>query len=184
MLVSSPVPVTDTGAEASSGGVRRALARVLVIGGLMIVGWLIAALFGFTGSASAAADSTAAPWPALAEARQQTAAGSATATADGFPTARGSTQVPGDAEAMAGRGVQGLTSQSEPIFPAPSTADPGSGADGFVPHSGGTGPFGPGTGDVARSTFDPRLTVRRVPLARVPFPAVRTAADEPSFSPD
>ena len=86
---------------------------------------------------------------------------------------------------MAGRGVDGLTSQSKPGFPAPATADHGSGDNGFVPQNGGgSGLFGPGPGDVAWFAYDPRLTTQRAPLAFVLPPVVRTAADELSFSPD
>jgi hypothetical protein len=84
---------------------------------------------------------------------------------------------------MAGLTVDGLTSQSEPGLPEPSTAGKNLGGNGLVP-SGGSGSFGPGMGDVARSVFDPRLAVQRAPLAWVLPPVVRTAADDPSFSPD
>lgn len=183
---------------------RRALARVIVVGGLTLVGWLATALFGLLGLSSAAAESTVVPQEASRADRFEAAAGLVVFSADGFPTARGdsasvrgratrgstwrvdmsdgSPVVPDDAEAMAGRGVDGLTSQSEPLLPAPITADLG--ADGVMPHGGGIGQFGPGAGDVARSIFDPRLAVRRVPLASVPLPVVRTAADEPSYTPD
>ncbi|GAA3790278.1 hypothetical protein GCM10022226_06470 [Sphaerisporangium flaviroseum] len=104
------------------------------------------------------------------------------APADGFPTV--SDSVPADAGAMAGRNVDGLTSQSKPALPAPSTADHSAGANGFVPRGGGSGPFGPSVGDVARSVFDPRLMVAPAETASAPAPVVRTAADDPSFSPD
>ncbi len=89
------------------------------------------------------------------------------------------------AEAMAGRGVDGLTSQSTPVLPAPSTVEHTAGASGLAPQpGGGSGPFGPGFGDVVRSIDDPRLMVLPAPLAAVLPPVVRTAADDPSFSPD
>jgi hypothetical protein len=103
------------------------------------------------------------------------------AFAGGFPTVR--VDVPADAGAMAGRTVDGLTSQSKPLSPQPSTADHSAGANGFVPRPG-SGPFGPGFGDVARSVFDPRLAVAPAEMASVPAPVVRAAVDDPSFSPD
>ncbi|GLW13165.1 hypothetical protein Misp01_82930 [Microtetraspora sp. NBRC 13810] len=176
-----------------STGVRRLVAQVAVVGGFIAVGWLFAVLFAFLGSFPAAADSTVATEVAHSE-TQQAAAGPAPSRTGDFPTASGpisapalaagGTHAPGDAEAMAGRPVDGLTSQSTPVLPAPSTVDHTSGADGFVPHSGGSGQFGPGAGDVARSVYDPRLDVRRAPHAGVLPPIVRTAADEPTFSPD
>ncbi|PZG20779.1 hypothetical protein C1I98_37395, partial [Spongiactinospora gelatinilytica] len=70
-------------------------------------------------------------------------------------------------------------------IPTPITADHNSGADGFVPQSGGgSGQFVPGMGDLARSGFDPQFAMSRAPMAGVLPPVVRTAADEPSFSPD
>ncbi|MEV8638290.1 hypothetical protein AB0395_42225 [Streptosporangium sp. NPDC051023] len=102
-----------------------------------------------------------------------------------FPTGGGGLSATDNAEAMAGRGVDGLTSQSKPGFPAPATADHSSGANGFVPQSsGGSGPSGPGVGDVTRFVYDPRLAARRVPPECSLPPVVRTAADDPSFSPD
>ncbi|MBF8186382.1 hypothetical protein ITP53_11595 [Nonomuraea sp. K274] len=89
-----------------------------------------------------------------------------------------------NAEAMAGRTVDGLNSQQDPGLPAPSTAGKILDTNGLVPNGGGSGPFGPAAGDVARSVFDPRLQVQRAFLACVLPPVVRTAADDPSFSPD
>lgn len=101
------------------------------------------------------------------------------------PISEGLASVPENAEAMAGLGVDGLTSQSKPVLPMPATADQSYGAQGYVPSgSGGAGLIGSATGDVARSAYDPRLMVQRVPHAVVLPPVVRTAADEPSFSPD
>jgi hypothetical protein len=177
---------------------------MILVGGLTLAGWLATALFGLLGLSSAAAEATVVPQEASKADRLEAAAGLVVFSADGFPTARGdlasvrgraargsawridtsegAPAVPDDAEAMAGRGIDGLTSQSEPLLPAPITANLG--ADGVMPHGGGIGQFGPGAGDVARSIFDPRLAVRRVPLASVPLPVVRTAADEPSYTPD
>ncbi|MFC4533071.1 hypothetical protein [Sphaerisporangium dianthi] len=103
------------------------------------------------------------------------------ASAGGFPTVR--VDAPADARAMAGKRVDGLTSQSKPVSPRPPTADHSAGANGFVPRAG-SGPLGPGFGDVARSVFDPRLAVAPAVMASVPTPVVRPAADDPSFSPD
>ncbi|TDC00706.1 hypothetical protein E1267_33980 [Nonomuraea longispora] len=89
-----------------------------------------------------------------------------------------------NAEAMAGRTVDGLNSQQDPGLPTPSTAGKILDTNGLVPNGGGSGPFGSATGDVARSVFDPRLEARRSPPAYVLPPVVRTAADDPSFSPD
>ncbi|MEW9550040.1 hypothetical protein [Nonomuraea sp. NPDC050783] len=90
-----------------------------------------------------------------------------------------------NAEAMAGRTVAGLNSQQDPGLPSPSTAGTIlDGTNGLVPNGGGSGPFGAAVGDVARSPLDPRLQARRAPLAYVLPPVVRTAADDPSFSPD
>jgi hypothetical protein len=148
-------------------GARWAIARVLAAGGLIAAGWLLAVLFGLLWASPAAADSTVASVPG----HSLEAGDIATAT--------------DNAEAMAGRGVDGLTSQSKPTLPTPSTTDHSLGDTGVVPQNGGgSGQFGPGAGDVARSTYDPRLTVFSAPRALVLPPAVRTAADEPSFSPD
>ncbi|MCG5215463.1 hypothetical protein [Streptosporangium sp. KLBMP 9127] len=150
-----------------AAGARQAIVRALTVGGLIAAGWLLAVLFGLLWASPAAADSTA----ATGASQSQETGDLATAT--------------DNAEAMAGRGVDGLTSQSKPTLPADSTADHSSGAHGVVPQSGGgSGQFGPGVGDVSRSVFDPRLLLLPAPLALVLPPAVRTAADEPSFSPD
>jgi hypothetical protein len=85
---------------------------------------------------------------------------------------------------MAGRTVDGLNSQRDPGLPAPSSAGKILDTNGLVPNGGGSGPFGPAAGDIARSVFDPRLQARRALLAYVLPPVVRTAADDPSFSPD
>ncbi|MEV0827876.1 hypothetical protein [Nonomuraea rubra] len=89
-----------------------------------------------------------------------------------------------NAEAMAGRTVDGLNSQRDPGLPAPSSAGKIMDTDGLVPNGGGSGPFGPATGDAVRSGFDPRLQAGRALPARLLPPVVRTAADDPSFSPD
>lgn len=136
----------------------------------MAAGWLLAMLFGMLSATPASAETTAAP----------VVAGSVT---DDFPTAGDAASATDNAEAMAGLKVDGLTSQSTPGMPDPSTASKNMGANGLAPNGGGNGPFGPGMGDFARS-FDPRLMAQRAPLACVLPPVVRTAADDPSFSPD
>ncbi|MEV5557159.1 hypothetical protein AB0L44_26170 [Nonomuraea wenchangensis] len=168
-----------------AAGARRLVVRAASIGVLMAAGWLLAVLFGMLTAAPAAADSAAA-----------TGAKAATGTSAVAEVEAGSTQLPAfvssggftasdNAEAMAGRTVAGLNSQQDPGLPSPSTA--GSildGTNGLVPNGGGSGPYGPVAGDVARSPLDPRLQARRVPIAYVLPPVVRTAADDPSFSPD
>lgn len=167
-----------------AAGTRQIVRRVFAIGGLLAAGWLLAVVFGLLGAAPAAADTTAATGVAHSDAPDSAASGSAL-QADVFPTDSGGLSATGNAEAMAGRGVDGLTSQSKPTSPAPATVDHSSGADGFVPQSsGGPGLSGPGVGDVSRFVYDPRLTAQRAPLACVLPPVVRTAADDPSFSPD
>ncbi|MGC5010144.1 hypothetical protein ACLQ2R_05220 [Streptosporangium sp. DT93] len=167
-----------------AAGTRRGVTRALAIGGLLTAAWLLAVVFGLLGATPAVADSTAAAEDAHSQTPHTAASGSAT-TADDFPTGSGGPSATDNAEAMAGRGVDGLTSQSTPESPAPATVDHGSGANGFVPQSGGgSGFFGPGPGDVAWFAYDPRLTTQRVPRAFVLPPVVRTAADDPSFSPD
>lgn len=158
---------------------RRIVRRVFAIGGLLAAGWLLAVVFGLLGAAPAAADTTAVTGVA-----GSAAAGSAF-QADVFPTDSDRLSASGNAEAMAGRGVDGLTSHSKPGFPAPTTADHSSGGNGLVPQtSGGSGFSGPGVGDVARFVYDPRLMAQCAPQACVLPPVVRTAADDPSFSPD
>ncbi|WP_344967033.1 hypothetical protein [Streptosporangium fragile] len=167
-----------------AAGIRRIARRAFAIGGLLVAGWLLAVVFGLLGAAPAAAETTAETGAAGSGPLGAAASGSA-AQVDGFPTGSGGLSAPDNAAAMAGRGVDGLTSQSTPGSPAPATADHGSGANGFVPQtSGGSGPFGPGPGDISRFVYDPRLTAQRLPLAFVLPPVVRTAADDPSFSPD
>jgi hypothetical protein len=180
-----------------AGGARQVVTGSLAAGALIAAGWLLAVLFGLLGASpaaaqSTAADSTAAKSTAVDTAAEDMAAADTAAEpvrTGGFPGPRGRMPVHAEAsvnaEAMAGRGVDGLTSQSGPALPSPTTIDHTSGADGFVPQSGGgSGQFGPGMGDLARSSFDPRLIVLRAPVAPVLPPVVRTAADEPSFSPD
>ncbi|WP_271215328.1 hypothetical protein [Streptosporangium carneum] len=158
--------------------------RAFAIGGLLAAGWLLAVVFGLLGAAPAAADTTAVTGVAGSGVPDPATSGSAF-EADVFPTDSGGFSVTGNAEAMAGRGVDGLTSQSKPGSPVPATADHSSGANGFVPQtSGGSGPSGPGVGDVTRFVYDPRVTARRVASACALPPVVRTAADDPSFSPD
>ncbi|MFF0572937.1 hypothetical protein [Streptosporangium saharense] len=165
-------------------GARAVFRRALALGGVLAAGWLLALVFGLLGAAPAAADTTAAAGAARLDAPDSTAPGPAF-QAGVFPTGGGGFSVSGDAAAMAGRGVDGLTSQSKPTSPAPASDDHSAGANGFVPQgSGGSGPSGPGVGDVTRFVHDPRVTARRAPAARALPPVVRTAADDPSFSPD
>ncbi|MEU6716782.1 hypothetical protein ABZ897_35405 [Nonomuraea sp. NPDC046802] len=109
---------------------------------------------------------------------------SGNAGASGNVEAMADADVSGDAEAMAGRTVDGLNSQRDPGLPPPASASKILDTNGLVPNGGGAGPFGPASGDVARSVYDPRLQARRALVARVLPPVVRTAADDPSFSPD
>ncbi|GGK59475.1 hypothetical protein Ppa06_26880 [Planomonospora parontospora subsp. parontospora] len=169
-------------------GARRVVRRVLAVGGLFAAGWLLAVVFGLLCAAPAAAGTTAeaeAAPAAVGSGPLDTAASGPASEVGDFPTESGDLPAEGNAEAMAGRGVDGLTSQSTPGFPAPSTVDHNAGANGFVPQpSGGSGSFGPSVGDIARFDYDPRLRAQRAPLAGVLPPVVRTAADDPSFSPD
>ncbi|MFI7146769.1 hypothetical protein ACIBO2_17755 [Nonomuraea sp. NPDC050022] len=188
-----------------AAGARQVIARVVAAGVLLAAGWLLAVLFGLLFAAPAAADSTAATGTATAVGTSRTVTGSIT---DGFPTADGrvsasdnaemigkvsawdnaeaigKVSASDNAEAMAGRTVDGLNSQSDPGLPPASPATDILDTNGLVPSGGGSGPFGPSMGDVARSYFDPRIEARRAPLASVLPPVVRTAADDPSFSPD
>ncbi|MEO3874190.1 hypothetical protein ABGB18_35780 [Nonomuraea sp. B12E4] len=160
-----------------AAGARRLVVRAFAMGALVAAGWLLAVVFGMLTAAPAAADGT------MVTATTATTA----ATGVGAPQTHGfagqrHASASDNAEAMAGRTVDGLNSQSDPGLPAPSTAGKILGTDGLVPN--GSGPFGAAAGDVARSLFDPRLEVRHAILASVPSPVVRTAADDPSFSPD
>ncbi|GIH98211.1 hypothetical protein [Planobispora takensis] len=165
-------------------GVRQVVRRVFAIGGMVAAGWLLAVVFGLFGTAPAVADTTAAAGAALSDVLAVTPSEPAV-QAGGFPTESGELSAAGNAEAMAGRGVDGLTRQSTPDSPAPSTVDPGAGSNGFVPQTGGgSGLSGPSVGDVARFVYDPQLRAHCVPRACVLPPVVRTAADDPSISPD
>ncbi|GAA2301869.1 hypothetical protein GCM10010149_58950 [Nonomuraea roseoviolacea subsp. roseoviolacea] len=206
----APVPVAVPAGEAITeradrmarfaAGARRVVARAAVAGGVVAAGWLLAVLFGMFFSATPAAASTAAAHLAAADAADAAGGAATGVTArddsrsstshavtgsimDGFPTGDGGISAADDAEAMAGRTVDGLTSQSDPGLPPSSTASKILGTDGLVPGGGG-GPFGPGMGDIARSVYDPGLQARHVVVARELPPVVRTAADDPSFSPD
>jgi hypothetical protein len=187
-----------------AAGARRLVVRAAATGALVAAGWLLAFLFGMLTAAPAAADSTVvtgataptadptAATPTTADPTAATGAGTGAVTAAGVavgtPPSHDLTgqelSASDNAEAMAGRTVDGLNSQRDPGLPAPSTAGKILDTNGLVPNGGGSGPFGPASGDVARSVFDPRLPVRRAILASVPAPVVRTAADDPSFSPD
>ncbi|WP_229803275.1 hypothetical protein [Planobispora rosea] len=167
-----------------AAGVRRIARRALVIGGVVAAGWLLAIVFGFLGSAPATAETTAVTGAAGSGSLDGAASESALQV-DDFPTESGDLLAAGNAAAMAGRGVDGLTSQSSPVVPAPSTVDHNAGANGFVPQTGGgSGPSGPSVGDVARFVYDPQMRAENAPRAVVLPPVVRTAADDPSFSPD
>ncbi|MFF4772006.1 hypothetical protein [Microtetraspora fusca] len=147
--------------------------RFLIVCGFLAVAWVLGVIFGVFGTAPASAD--AAPSAVVIGSVVE---GGASMRADGFPT---SDDASVNAEAMAGRNVDGLTSQSKPGFPSPSTADHTSGSQGMVPQgSGGSILFG----DVARSFSDVRLVALPAPLAAALPPVVRTAADDPSISPD
>ncbi|WP_344888063.1 hypothetical protein [Nonomuraea antimicrobica] len=191
-----------------AAGARRVVVRAVTIGALMAAGWLLAVLFGMLTAAPAAADSTAATGAAVdgmtAEAAGSSESGvvaheSSTSPPDHAMMSDGAQAVTGrpvvsggagrgvavdNAEAMAGRTVDGLNSQRDPGLPTPSSAGKILDTNGLVPNGGGNGPFGSAAGDAARSVFDPRLQAGRAPLARLLPPVVRTAADDPSFSPD
>ncbi|UBU13311.1 hypothetical protein [Nonomuraea gerenzanensis] len=190
-----------------AAGARRVVVRAVAIGALVAAGWLLAVVFGTLAAAPAAADATAATGaagrstgtnPADTTAATGTTGSTDTGTADatavtGAAGSSGGTAQHGltapvsasdNAEAMAGRTVDGLNSQRDPGLPAPSSAGKILDTDGLVPNGGGSGPFGPATGDAVRSAYDPRLQAGRVPVARLLPPVVRTAADDPSFSPD
>ncbi|MEV6032756.1 hypothetical protein AB0L65_16470 [Nonomuraea sp. NPDC052116] len=163
-----------------AAGARRLVVRAVTVGALVAAGWLFAVIFGMLTAAPAAAE-VATP---AADAQAKTTAAQ---TVDGAASAQvphSLTSPDDNAEAMAGRTVDGLNSQQDPGLPSPSTAGKILDTNGLVPNGGGSGSFGAAAGDVARSVFDPRLQVLRALLARVPAPVVRTAADDPSFSPD
>jgi hypothetical protein len=172
------VPGQDTTAERAdrmarfAAGARAVVVRAVTIGALVAAGWLLAVVFGMMSAAPAAADATAA---------------ATTGAADPVPvplSATASLSASDNAEAMAGRTVDGLNSQQDPGLPPPSSAGKILDTNGLVPNGGGSGPFGPGMGDVTRSGVDPRLQPQPAIAARVLPPVVRTAADDPSFSPD
>ncbi|MEU5864614.1 hypothetical protein ABZ815_25845 [Nonomuraea sp. NPDC047529] len=170
-------PEQDTTAERAdrmarfAAGARGVVVRAVTMGVLVAAGWLLAVVFGMMSAAPAAADATAAT----------------TGAADAAPaplSAPVQLSASDNAEAMAGRTVDGLNSQQDPGLPPPSSAGKILDTNGLVPNGGGSGPFGPGMGDVARSGVDPRLQYQPAVMARVLPPVVRTAADDPSFSPD
>ncbi|MEV4565174.1 hypothetical protein AB0K12_15530 [Nonomuraea sp. NPDC049419] len=168
-----------------AAGARRVILRAAATGVLVAAGWLLAVLFGMLTAAPAAADSTAATGAAAETGSQASEAGSLDETASQAHRSLTSPVTASvNAEAMAGRTVDGLNSQQDPGLPSPSSAGKILDTNGLVPNGGGSGPFGPVAGDVARSAFDPRLEAGRAPLARLLPPVVRTAADDPSFSPD
>ncbi|MFC5823033.1 hypothetical protein [Nonomuraea insulae] len=163
-----------------AAGARRVIVRAAAIGALVATGWLLAVLFGAFNAAPAAAETTAATGVAADSAVETGVADTNVAT----NAESGPDRSSDNTEAMAGRTVNGLNSQEDPGLPPPSSAGKILDTNGLVPNGGGSGPFGAATGDVARSVFDPRLQAGRAPLARLLPPVVRTAADDPSFSPD
>jgi len=156
---------------------RRVLVRAVAAGALLAAGWLLAVLFGMLSAAPAAADTTA----ATGAGTPRSATGS---FADALSPVGGGLSASDNAEAMAGLTVDGLTSQSDPGLPPSTTSGDIMDTDGLVPNGGGNGPFGPSTGDVTRSVHDPRPELQLAVPAYVLPPVVRTAADDPSFSPD
>ncbi|MQA97700.1 MAG: hypothetical protein GEV11_24885 [Streptosporangiales bacterium] len=72
-----------------------------------------------------------------------------------------------------------------PVAPPSHPGSQHQGASGVVPSSSsGVGQQLPGVGDVARSWTAERRLLQRAPVMGALSPVVRTAADEPSFSPD
>jgi hypothetical protein len=167
-----------------AAGARRVVVRAVTIGAIVAAGWLLAVVFGMLSAAPAAADTTAATGVSGSHGVAGEPRSAVEAEDSHAVTASGHISVSDNAEAMAGRTVDGLNSQQDPGLPTPSSAGKILDTNGLVPNGGGSGPFGPGMGDVARSVFDPRLPARHVLLTSVLPPVVRTAADDPSFSPD
>jgi hypothetical protein len=177
------VPGDGRGVRMARFAADSRLARLLLLGGVIAAGWVLSMIFGVFGTAAAHADTPPSYLPASA----------GSALADGFPTANGSHSAGGGssadglstaeamAQAMAGRNVDGLTSQSKPLLPAPSTADHPAGSNGLAPQGSGGSLL---VGEVARSFVDPRPMAVPAPVAAAAPPVVRTAADDPSFSPD
>lgn len=172
-----------------SGATSR-LGRRLLLGMLFVAGWVLGVfLLGWVGAAPAAADTlgTASQQDAaLALAEPDSPRSHGTRKPDTAEISVATSTDSAHAEAMAGRRVYGLTSQYTPGRTAPSAAEHTVAAKALAPRSngGGSGPFGPGAGDTVRSVDDPRLMVYPVPLTGILPPVVRTAADDPSFSPD
>lgn len=165
-----------------AAGARRSVVRAVAIGALVAAGWLLAVVFGMLTAAPAAADATAVTGAELTGAAHQSLTGSDRASAPDGADTPDRASASDNAEAMAGRTVNGLNSQRDPGLPPPSDAGKILDTGSLVPNGGGSGPSG--SGEVARSVFDPRPQAGRVPLARLLPPIVRTAADDPSFSPD
>lgn len=105
------------------------LGRLLVVGGLIAAGWLLGLFFGVFGTAMSVAGTTPShdvagsvlpdrlSGPDLGLPPSPGGAGSHGKITDGFPTVAHDVSV--NAEAMAGRTVDGLTSQSKPLLPHP-----------------------------------------------------------------
>ncbi|WP_344495833.1 hypothetical protein [Nonomuraea monospora] len=182
-------PTTELGDRMArfAAGARRVVVRAVAIGALVAAGWLLVLVFGMLTAAPAAADATAATGAAGSAGAGPAEATAVTEASEDAPhglTAPVRVSASDNAEAMAGRTVDGLNSQRDPGLPAPSSAGKILDTDGLVPNGGGNGPVAPATGDAVRSAFDPRLQAGRALVARLLPPVVRTAADDPSFSPD
>nr|BFE84703.1 hypothetical protein GCM10020093_073040 [Planobispora longispora] len=101
-----------------AAGARRIVRRALMVGGMVAAGWVLSVVFGFLGAAPATAETTAVTG-AAGSGPLDGAASESALQVDDFPTEDGDLSAAGNAEAMAGRGVDGLTSQSSPVLPAP-----------------------------------------------------------------
>ncbi len=169
------VPGAGSDRKVRSGASR--LGRRLLLGGLFLVGWVLGVfLLGWVGAAPAAADTLPS-----GDSRITASVRAELDQVRSFGAVDASTE----AEAMAGRGVHGLTFQYAPGHTAPSTIVHKVDAYALAPRSGGgVGPLGPPFGDAVRSIDDPRLMAFPAPPAGTLPPVVRTAADEPAFSPD
>lgn len=178
----------------SAGRLARSMAgsplgRRLMAGVVLAAGWLLGVVLCLFGTATPAEATAVHSSPGVAGSVSSghssatrsagspfsDVGGTVTEDSDGFPTA---TKASADAEAMAGRTIDGLTSQSRPLFP-PTPGDQA--ASGAVPQGNG-GPimFWDGGGLLV----EPHFIKLPAPWAAIRPPKVRTAADDPSFSPD
>ncbi|WP_345392495.1 hypothetical protein [Nonomuraea salmonea] len=168
-----------------AAGARRVILRAAATGVLVAAGWLLAVLFGMLTAAPAAADSTAATGAAAETGSQASEAGSLDETASQAHRSLTSPVTASvNAEAMAGRTVDGLNSQQDPGLPSPSSAGKILDTNGLVPNGGGSGPFGSVAGGRREVRFRPAARGRSRTSGASASPVVRTAADDPSFSPD